>query len=148
MTRRELLSAANEIRREVEPHFRPDTAAQGFKGSTPSTGHCAAVSVLVNARLGGEFVSAIVENVSHWFNRLQTADGAIDVDVTADQFGRTPIISATAGQLYDGSRVRLHRELNVETLHRALILARRAGMDDVAAHLQRILDARTVAVAS
>jgi len=148
MTRRELLSAANEIRREVEPHFQPDTAAQGFSGSTPSTGHCAAVSVLVQARLGGDFVSAIVENGSHWFNRFQTADGAIDIDVTADQFDREAVVAATAGQLYDGTRVRTHGELNVETLQRAVQLARRSAMHEVAAHLQGVLDARTVAVAS
>ena len=144
MTQRELLRTANEIRREVEPHFRTDTAAQGFRGSTPSTGHCAAVSVLMQARLGGEFVSAIVENGSHWFNRFDTADGSIDIDVTADQFGREPVVTATAGQLYDGTRVRTNQELNVETLQRALLLARRSGMGEVAAQLQRALDTMVV----
>src|SRR5258707_15702294 len=99
MTQRELLRAADQIRREVEPHFPLDAGAQGFKGSTPSTGHCAAVSVLVQARLGGDFVSAIVEGGSHWFNRFETTDGAIDVDVTADQFDHEQVITAPAGQL-------------------------------------------------
>jgi hypothetical protein len=148
MTRRELLAAANEMRQEVESHFQPDTAAQGFRGSTPSTGHCAAVSVLMQARIGGDFVSAIVDNVSHWFNRIETIDGTIDIDLTADQFGRDPIVVEVAGQLYDGTRVRADRELNIETLQRALLLAHRADMHDVAAHLQRILDQKTVAVAS
>lgn len=148
MTRREILTAAKEIRQEVEPHFRPDTAAQGFRGLTPSTGHCAAVSALVQARLGGDFVSAIVESTSHWFNRFQTTEGLVDIDLTADQFGGEPIAIAVAGQLYDGTRMRANRELNVETLQRALLLARRSGMDDVAGHLQRVLDARVVAVAS
>ncbi len=134
-----LLDALHELRRQVEPHFRPDTAAQGFKGTAPSTGHCAVVSVLVHNRLGGEFVSAFVDDVSHWFNRLRTKDGALDVDLTADQFGRQPIEMAVAGQLYDGARIRSSDDLNVDTLQRAMLLARRAGMSDVVAQLEGAL---------
>jgi hypothetical protein len=148
MTLPEILRVACEIRRNVEPYFWPEGSEQGVSDSTPSSGYCAAVSVLTHARLGGDFVSAIVDSGSHWFNRIETIDGTIDIDLTADQFGRDPIAVDAAGQLYEGTRVRADRELNIETLQRALILARRADMHDVAAHLQRILDQKAVAIAS
>src|SRR5438105_1385155 len=119
-----LLRQIREIRWRVEPHFQPDTAAQGFAGTSPSTGHCAAVATIVHEQLGGDFVSAIVDGASHWFNRFTTSIGTLDIDVTADQFGKRPIEVAEAGKLHVGTRIRVFSELNRETLQRALLLAR------------------------
>lgn len=141
--RGDLLRQIVNLRRQIEPEFRSDTAARGFTGAAPSTGHCAVAAVLVQRLFGGEFVSAIVEGDSHWFNRIETCDGKVDVDVTADQFNRGPIEIAAAGRLYAGTRVRYFDDLNTETLQRALLLARRSSLSEVATFLNEVLVPRT-----
>jgi hypothetical protein len=143
--RENLLRQITDLRCQIEPEFRPDTAAQGFTGTAPSTGHCAAVAVIVQKTFGGEFVSAIVEGGSHWFNRIETLAGKLDVDVTADQFNRRSIETAAAGTLYDGTRVRNFEDLNAETLQRALLLARRSRLAEVVTFLDEVLAPRTSA---
>jgi len=141
--REDLLRQIVDLRRQIEPEFRPDTAAQGFSGRAPSTGHCAVVAVLVQKLLGGEFVSAMVQGGSHWFNRIETLAGKLDVDVTADQFNRRPIEIDVAGMLYDGTRVRTFDDLNTETLQRALLLARRSRLSEAVTFLDEVLAPRT-----
>lgn len=133
------------LRRRLERAFRPDTAAQGFSGTAPSTGHCAAVATIIHATLGGELLSTILHGQSHWFNRLQATDGAYDVDLTGDQFSLAPLQIQPAGQLYEATRVRHADELNSETLRRAHLLARRAELIEAERSLETRAHSRTPA---
>ncbi len=123
-----LREVTESLRKELEREFRSDTAAQGYTGSVPSSGHCAAVAVIVREIIGGEFASALVDGTSHWFNRIHIGSTAWDVDLTGDQFGGNAVTIAEAGTLYSGTRVRLLAEVNAETLSRAKLLAHRAGL--------------------
>src|SRR5262249_44527119 len=91
------------LRHRLERHFTLDTAYPGTKSSIPSAGHCAAVSAIAMVQLGGGLASAVVNGVSHWFNRL--SDGCVlwDVDLTGDQSGLPSVQIEPAGSLYSGS---------------------------------------------
>lgn len=116
------LERLKELREDMDRAFAADTAVPGgWNAEIPSSGHCAIVAIVVQGIHGGEFVSATVNGVSHWFNRF---DG-FDVDLTGDQFGRPHMQAASAGELYAGTRVREPRELNEETKRRAAIFVER-----------------------
>lgn len=123
-----LRESLERLRKTLEGGFQPDTAAPGFLGSTASTGHCAAVAVIVHALFGGVMISVLVEGHSHWLNRITNGGKSLDVDLTGDQFGRPPIQLEEAGQLYPDTRVRKAAELTKETLERARRLAERSGV--------------------
>lgn len=125
---RAVRASAEEIRAALERAFRADTGFPRSVRTVPSAGHCAAVAVLVRRRLGGWLVSAVVEDQSHWFNRLRAGNRLLDVDLTGDQFGRAPIQIRGFGRLYDGTRVRRPAELLPETLARSQMLERRAQL--------------------
>jgi hypothetical protein len=125
------IDAVRELRRRLDGAFRPDTASKGFPGTTPSTGHCAAVAAIVHELLGGEMVSTLVQGHSHWINRVECDGRSIDIDLTGDQFGRAPIQIGHPDELYPGLRVRSPTELTAETLERARLLAERAGLMDI-----------------
>lgn len=133
---RDEIISLTELRNRLEHSFRPDTASQGFLGTTPSTGHCAAVAAIVYELFGGEMISAPVEGQSHWINRLQVNGRTVDADLTGDQFGRLPIQIGPPGELYAGLRVRSPAELTSETLARASLLAKRAGLNEIARTLE------------
>lgn len=124
----DLQRKAVELRELLEPHFSPETALGGGVGSTPSAGQCAATAVVVNSVLGGVFVSARVNGESHWFNRIETASGSMDVDLTGDQFGGRRVQIAPAGMLYSSTFTRENVEVTSETRARARLLATRAGL--------------------
>jgi len=128
MTPTELIREAHAIRKIFEPAFSPETAAPGFQGSVRSSGHCAIVAAILFQRLGGKLVSTTVDGQSHWFNRLPTTSGWMDVDLTGDQFGRPVVNVETADELYPDTRVREVVELNDETLARARLLAKKARL--------------------
>ncbi|WP_164964336.1 hypothetical protein [Rubrivivax sp. JA1026] len=137
-----------QLRARLEQAFHGDTAAPGTDSSIPSAGHCAAVSAIVQAEFGGDFVSAVVEGQSHWFNRLEVGRRVCDVDLAGDQFaGVEPVRIVRAGELYDPTRVRTPEQLNDETLRRALLLATRAGLPDAALKLSARLLSRELAAA-
>lgn len=137
------ISTLKELRRRLDAAFRPDTASQGFPGTMPSTGHCAAVAAIVHELLGGEMISTLVQGHSHWINRIELNGQTIDADLTGDQFGRPPIQIGQPGELYPGLRVRASVELTPETLDRARLLAERAGLVDIARALARRLATRS-----
>ncbi len=130
-----LRAAALRIRLKLLPFFAPDTAAPGTSGNTPSSGHCAAVALIVNELLGGELVSATVQGVSHWFNRIHARGQLLDLDLTGDQFQMPAIQVAKAGSLYTDTRVRNLRDVRAETGRRALTLASRARFVNIAHRL-------------
>ena len=127
----ELRRAIASLRARLEPAFRPDTAIKPVEcPRSVSAGHCCAVATIVRAMLGGEFVSADVDEQSHWFNRIPVAGDLFDVDITGDQFGLPAIQVARCGRLYSRSRSRHPDEVDENTQMRAALLAKRAGVGD------------------
>jgi len=129
-SRAALQAKATWLRRVLEPHFSYETAAPGWPGpsSQSSTGQCAAVAVIVRARLGLGLVSANVQGQGHWFNRSEEKDNPFDVDITGDQFGAPSVQVKPAGTLYEHATSRSAGELRPETIDRARLLARKAGL--------------------
>ena len=74
-------------------------------------------------------VSSIINGESHWFNRLNSDQGWLDVDLTADQFGGDSVLVRPLGTLYNDSKDRSPDDLNLETLRRAQVLADKANID-------------------
>lgn len=123
---------AESLRFKLDRVFAQDTKAPGSPAEPPSAGHCAAVAVLFHRLTGAEFVSAKVNGVSHWFNRIlvypNATEGArhLDVDMTADQFGLPFVRVGEEGSLYPETRLRnAAAELRDETLARSETLLRR-----------------------
>ena len=116
---------AKVLRKKLDATFAPETALGGIKGSTASSGHCAAVAFIVFNNLGGFLVSANVDGNSHWFNRVTVDAKPVDLDITGDQFGRPDIQIGPEGSLYDGTRIRQPSEVKEETRSRAATLAKR-----------------------
>jgi hypothetical protein len=93
---RELFDAMRALRARLEPHLCPDTAAPGIAGTAASAGHCAAVATIAFVRHGGDLVSCVVEDHSHWLNRFEIGATSLEVDLTGDQFGYPPVRIAHA----------------------------------------------------
>jgi len=125
------------LRARLEKGFSPDTAVNGLQNDVPSAGHCAAATAIVWETLGGSLVSTSIRGMSHWFNRVQADDQLLDLDITGDQFGYPAVQIKPAEELYPYTRERSPDELNDETLHRAALLARRAGLSEVAEALEK-----------
>ncbi len=128
---RSIADFLRQLRARLEVAFSPETAAPGFKPSTPSAGHCALVAMIVQQCLGGQLVSAKVGGISHWYNRLVAREGAVEIDLTGDQFG-FPAIQVSLSELYPQSRARESSDLLAETLTRARKFAENAGLPDIA----------------
>lgn len=124
----ELVGELHHLRRRLERGFGSDTAANGFRGSGPSTGQCAAATLVVREAVGGEYASASVQNQSHWFNRIAHKGVSYDVDLTGDQFGLPAVQVGRTGELYNETRIRPSEDVSPETIARAARLAKRAGM--------------------
>lgn len=122
----ELYQKAHEIRSALEPAFGPETRYLAAATEPASSGHCTVAAIFVQKELGGDFVSATVNDASHWFNRITLQDNLeFDLDVTGDQFGLPCVQLAFAGDLYVGTRLRNTREITSETWERAHILEQR-----------------------
>ena len=131
------------LRSVLETAFSTGTAQPGTRAAQHSSaGHCAAVSVIVHDRFGGELLSTSVAGRSHWFNRLRIGTELVDVDLTGDQFGFAAVRAVPAGELHTDVRHRSIDQLQVETLIRAAALAGRAQLRDTASRLERICEER------
>lgn len=135
MNQQSLLEGVTQLRVSLEGAFSPDTAAPGFAGSPPSRGHCAAVALIVHDLYGGELLRTWVKGEEHWLNRVQVAAASYDVDLTGDQFGFPTVQIKTSGELYEVERVDVARELLAETVARAIQLADRAQLPEVATRI-------------
>jgi hypothetical protein len=125
------------LRAALEPHFAADTAlASASSEQSLSAGHCAVVALIVQKKLGGELVSARVQDQSHWFNRFEVGGRVVDVDLTGDQFGNQPVRLGAAGTLYPGTLVRSRHQLTADTLKRAALLAERSTFAQIADELR------------
>jgi hypothetical protein len=49
----------------------------------PSVGQCAVTALVVQDHLGGELLRALIDGISHYWNRLP---GGAEIDLTRDQF--------------------------------------------------------------
>ena len=124
----DVLTELQDLRDKLSSAFGPDTAASGFPKCGPSSGQCAAVAAVVHEVLGGDMLSTHISGHSHWLNRVAMGGHALDIDFTGDQFGFPPIQLSQAGTLYPNTRQRDVTDLSTETLKRALLLSRRAGL--------------------
>jgi hypothetical protein len=131
----DLMPTLQMLRARLEGAFSPSTAAPGFSGSAPSTGHCAAVSAILSKWIGATMVSTRIADQSHWFNRIRVGSHEYDIDLTGDQYGMEAVRIAQADSLYPETRVRSEQELNAETLERARRLAATAGLSEIAESL-------------
>lgn len=117
------------LRDALDRVYAVDTAQPGSNWSEaiPSIGHCAATACMVRALCGGDFVSANVAGVSHWFNRIGVEGRTYDIDLTGDQFGRArvQVVRDDGPRLYDGIRVRSVGDVNEETWRRYRLLCAR-----------------------
>ena len=126
-----------QLRSLLEKGFSAETSLPGHTTGRLSAGQCAAVALVMHELLGGKLVSATVEGISHWFNRLQTGDGEIDVDTTADQFGLPSIRISRVGELYPGTRVRHNSDVRDETRRRSNLMKRKASAEGVTLRVLR-----------
>jgi len=129
----ELTAELSRLRSALENAFSPDTAWRQTTGSTTSAGHCGAVAAIVHRRYGGKLLQTWVRGTEHWFNRLATKEGPVDVDLTGDQFGFPPVQIERAGHLYLEASLRPAADLKPETIDRAERLLERARSLGVAA---------------
>ena len=131
LSNEDLVVVLKRLRTQLETGFSAETSLPGHTRGRLSAGQCAAVALIMHELLGGQLVSATVEGVSHWFNRLQTNDGVVDVDTTADQFGLPPVRLSEVGGLYPGTRLRHDSEVRDETRRRSMLLKRKAADNGV-----------------
>jgi hypothetical protein len=82
----------------------------------------------VQRLFGGDMVRVKVGRITHWLNRLTVDSEACDVDLTGDQFGRPPVQIAPVGSLYGEGQIRLRSSLPKETVARAKLLGKKAGV--------------------
>jgi hypothetical protein len=113
------------LRSKLDLAFCKETKNNPDNDITPSAGHCAAVSIIINKKYGGDMVSCIINGESHWFNRIMVGEELKDIDLTGDQFGYPAVQIEVAGELYKGSRVRRWEELTEGTIKRSELLSSR-----------------------
>lgn len=107
------MSARSEaLASRVRAAWSADTLADPrWTSSTPSLGQCAVTALVVQDELGGELLRAVVDGVSHYWNRLP--DGS-ELDLTRDQFpvwvrGPTELRSRVYVLSYPDTRKRYDR---------------------------------------
>lgn len=87
------LASALRLSWDAETSSDPSWAA-----SVPSQGQCAVSALVVQDEFGGDLIRAVVQGVSHYWNRLPSGS---EVDVTRDQFDCwCPIDEAVRGRDY------------------------------------------------
>jgi len=106
----------------LEASWSAETSASSdWSTSLPARGHCAVSALIVQDRLGGDLLRAVVCGESHYWNRLP--DGT-EIDLTRGQFGLFDPIEVTVGsrdyvlsfagtrRRYELLRQRVSRELH------------------------------------
>lgn len=123
LTREHLIEKCKELRRKLELAFSPESTRQ-FSPLLPSTGHCAAVALMIHHMMDADMMSTHVGGASHWFNRVKLDNESwVDVDLTGDQFGfESCRVSNINEPLYNDSRLRIMDEVLKETINRSIVL--------------------------
>jgi len=127
--------AAAALRRDLEPHFAPDTCAAGpevWQPGRPVVGHNWPVAMVASVELprrtgmATRLVAADKPEGPHSMLRVNSPEGEYDVDLTADCWGDIPVWISSA----DPSR---HREestpfVSADAYNMGHVLAARAGI--------------------
>ena len=108
-------SKLRDLRKDLEKCFAAETV-YFFNEEIPSTGHCAIVAAIIYKRFGGNLVSAYVNGIKHWFNKIDD----YYIDLTGDQFGFDPV--QIKKDLYEDCLIREWAHLNSTTLERLEIM--------------------------
>jgi len=108
-------SELRDLRGDLEKCFAAETV-YFFNEEIPSTGHCAIVAAIIYKRFGGNLVSAYVNGIKHWFNKIDD----YYIDLTGDQFGFDPV--QIKKDLYEDCLIREWAHLNSTTLERLEIM--------------------------
>jgi len=108
-------SELRDLRKDLEKCFAAETV-YFFNEEIPSTGHCAIVAAIIYKRFGGNLVSAYVNGIKHWFNKIDD----YYIDLTGDQFGFDPV--QIKKDLYENCLIREWMHLNSTTLERLEIM--------------------------
>lgn len=128
------------LRDRLEEVFAPDTAHPSTTDhESSSSGHCAAVAVIVHCMFGGRMCKVFYRNQSHWFNEIEIAGETYRVDLTGDQFGFVPVRICKVGRsrLFSGKlEIRTLDDVDEETKDRAALLAARAGLENVRSQIE------------
>jgi hypothetical protein len=97
--------SSSDVKRQLAPLrlamsevFDCSTAFGDCHPEHPSSGHCMLSAMVVQDLYGGCIRGGTVSKIPHYWNDI----GGVQVDLTADQFGDTPI-RVSKGTLYPGS---------------------------------------------
>jgi hypothetical protein len=73
-----------------------ETSAQPTEWTeeNPALGQCAVSALVVQDVLGGDLIQAVVNGISHYWNRLDSGE---ELDFTRDQFGATVRVETEPG---------------------------------------------------
>lgn len=132
----ELQDRLSLIRSRLDTIFSKDTAYPGSWGRNPgipSAGHCCVVSLLLQDLLGGILVEGRYPDSpsgsKHWILTTHLDDNQyVAVDITADQFGRAPIMMSKPGYLatwLKDQRIRERKSIGINTIKRYELLKQR-----------------------
>jgi hypothetical protein len=85
-----------DLAHELSGAWCRETSVQPVEwtGRNPALGQCAVTALIVQDILGGELVQAVVNGVSHYWNRLDSGE---EIDLTRGQFGGTFRIETEPG---------------------------------------------------
>jgi hypothetical protein len=75
-----------QLRSALEESWTPETSSDGkhWTPNNPAWGQCAVTALVVQDFLGGDLLRSVVQEVSHYWNRLPTGE---EIDLTRVQFG-------------------------------------------------------------
>lgn len=85
-----------DLGRELQDAWCRETSVQPgeWTARNPALGQCAVTALVVQDHLGGDLVQAIVNGISHYWNRLESGE---EVDLSREQFGRSVRIETEPG---------------------------------------------------
>jgi hypothetical protein len=85
-----------DLRRELENAWSRETSAQPseWTARNPALGQCAVTALVVQDHLGGELIQAIVNGISHYWNRVESGK---ELDLSRQQFGESVRIETEPG---------------------------------------------------
>lgn len=115
------IEGATILRQLFNPVFGADTACEYKEYTSGSRGHCACVALIYWNIYGGDMASTIINNESHWYNKIIQNGQSLDVDLTLDQYDGTKQVHI-APLLHPIFKIRSVSEINSKTAQRSLLL--------------------------
>lgn len=139
-TEEKLTETLTELHGRLTRSFALDPATKRNPGKPVSSGNCGAAAVIIQALLGGETLATKIVGPGHWLNRIEVQGEMFDIDLTGDQFKLPAIQIAAVGEIYPDAVVTKAKDLDPETLARALEFAEAAGLDKAVVALEELLE--------